>query len=57
MIQPRPTLDQLKSEFPFPWRTTIMPNGLIRMIDATGSEVSLLSVVALCEIQTAISNG
>lgn len=38
---------QIRQEFPFPWHEQVFADGEIKLIDATGAEVALFSIVAL----------
>lgn len=50
--QPRPTIEQIRGQSPFPWSTRIVHNGLggqVFVIDASGKEVPLFNLIALAE--------
>ena len=38
---------KVRSDFPFPWRQIVFPNGEIKLIDAAGKEVAIFSITAL----------
>jgi hypothetical protein len=54
MHQPAPlTLEQIKTDAPFPWKTALMGKfGNVVMLDATSKQVPLFHITRLSEIIT-----
>ena len=45
-------INKIRQEFPFPWHEQVFADGEIKLIDATGAEVALFSIVALVTVLT-----
>ena len=43
---------QIRVAFPFPWGHAIHPNGLVQVIDATGKEVPLFTLIEFASFLT-----
>ena len=53
MSEEQAAIQQIRAQFPFPWNQVMFHNGEIKLIDATGHEVGIFSIVGLCTHITA----
>lgn len=48
MTEDQQVIERIRADHPYPWQQVHYPNGLIRMIDAKGCEVSIFAITGLC---------